>query len=937
MINRLLLTLSIFLFGFISVTYSQALLLSGKIVNNKNEPIPGVTIIITDNKAAAISDVDGRYSLSLLSNKKYELKFSSIGYITKTITDVEVITDKVNELNVMLMDSSRNLDAVVVQSNRSSAKKESIASLISFQKNTSTVASVISAEAIRRSPDKNTSEALKRVPGTSIQEGKYLIVRGLADRYNQAMLNGVLLSSTEPDRKTFSFDIFPAAMIDNIIINKTFAPENPGEWAGGLVQVNTKDIPTTGFFKVEIGTNFNTNTIGKDFYTTPGSPTDWLGFDDGTRALPDGMPTKNAFAQLSPSQKIDFGKQIAADKWSVNPQNSPMSTLGEIFQASGGFKTSVLKKEIGGVIAVTYNRSIRNTYYVNKFYSILDSKAYDNFDYYNNKYSQEVLGGVLANFSIKLNADNRISFKNILNINNANDVTLRTGKDFEANSQYGENIRARELKFRTNTFFNTILSGEHNLKITGTKLNWFGSFNILDQYIPLQRRLQYNQDPTIINAPYLALLSNTYSQKSGSILYSMLSDYIYSAGGDVTQKFRLFSKAQTIKGGYLLQIKDRLYDSRPFAINLPSDNPTLRALDEDHIFSEENFGTEDNKFGFGELAGNQFRYLANSILNAGYLQFDNSFTNWLRVVWGARYENFDQLIGSVRPTDDRYLHTRVGDLLPSMNITFKLNNSNNIRLAGSQTLVRPEFRELSNIAFYDFEVGATFMGSKTLIRTKITNFDLRYENYPRAGEVFTFGIFYKYFANPIELKFNQSGAGSSNTFNYVNATSAKSYGAELEFRKKLDFFQPLRNFTLQGNFSYIYNRVRFENEDLDRPMQGQSPYLINAGLQYDLEKIGLNTTALFNVIGRRILYVGNEEVPAIWEAPRPLLDLQVAKKVLKNKGEFKLNISDILNQTAKFYHDLNNDKKFTNTKVDALALTRKYGTNISITFSYSIK
>ncbi len=937
MYQRLLVTLSVLIFGFFSNAYSQTAQLTGRIVNNKNEPVPGVTIIITGSKASAISDLDGRYVMSLSVNKKYELNFSSIGYITKTITDVEVTEVKVNELNVLMIESSGTLETVVVQSSRSSAKKESIAALISFQKNTNTVASVISAEAIRRSPDKNTGEALKRVPGTSIQDGKYLIVRGLADRYNQAMLNGVLLSSTEPDRKTFSFDIFPAAMIDNIIINKTFAPENPGEWAGGLVQVNTRDIPASGFLKIETGTNFNTNTIGKDFYTTPGSSTDWLGFDNGTRALPVNMPTKNAFAQLSPSQKIDFGKQIAADKWSVNQHNNPMFALGEAFQISGGFKSRLFKKEVGGIIAVTYNRSLRNTYYVNKFFSILDTKAYDNFDYYNNKYSQEVSGGALANFSIKLNNDNRISFKNILNINNTNDVTLRTGKDFEANSQYGENIRARELRFRTNTFFNTILSGEHNIKASGTKLNWYGSFNILDQYIPLQRRIQYNQDPTIADAPYLALLSNTYSQKSGSILYSMLSDYIYSAGGDISQKFKLFSRVQTIKAGYLLQVKDRLYDARPFAINLPSDNPILRALDEDHIFTAENFGTENNKFGFGELSGNQFRYLANSILNAAYLQSDNTFANWLRVVWGVRYENFDQLVGSVRPTDDRYLHTRVGDFLPSMNITFKLNKTNNIRIAGSQTLVRPEFRELSNLAFYDFEVGATFTGSKTLERTKITNFDLRYENYPRAGEVFTAGIFYKHFANPIELKFNQSGAGSSNTFNYVNAASAKSFGAEMEYRKKLDFIHALKNFTLQGNFSYIYNRVIFENEKLDRPMQGQSPYLVNAGLQYDLEKIGLNTTALFNVIGRRILYVGNEEVPAIWEAPRPLLDLQIAKRVLKNKGEIKLNISDILNRTARFYHDMNNDKKFTDNKIDALALTRKYGTNVSLTFSYSIK
>lgn len=935
--QRILFALFVFGFALVSAASAQNFQLSGKIVNSKNEPVSGVSIVVAENKASTISDLEGRFLLNLAVGQKYEIRFTSVGYISKTITDVEVSAGKMKELNVLMTEVSRDMEGVVVKADRSSAKKESIAALISFQKNTNTVASVISAEAIQRSPDKNTGEALKRVPGTSIQEGKYLIVRGLADRYNQAMLNGILLTSTEPDRKTFSFDIFPASMIEHIIINKTFAPENPGEWAGGLVQVNTRDIPSAGFLKLDVGTNFNSATIGKDFYTTPGSATDWLGFDNGTRSLPAQMPAKNAFSQLSAAEKIEFGKQIAANKWTVDLKKNPLFAMGASMQVSGGFKGTLLKKNIGGIFAVTYNRSVRNTFYINKFFSIHNEKAYDNFDYYNNKYSEDILGGVLASFSMKLNARNKISFKNLLNINSADVVTLRSGKDFEANSQIGENIRARELRFRSNTFFNTILSGEHKIGKTGLQLNWYGSFNILDQYVPFQRRLQYNQDPSVANAPYLALLSNTLSQKSGSILYSMLSDYIYTAGGDVSYKFKMLSRNQTIKGGYLLQIKDRLFDTRPFAINLPSDNPTLRALDEEHIFSPENFGTEDDKFGFGGLTGNQFRYLANSILNAGYLQMDNALADWLRVVWGVRYEDFDQLVGSVKTFDDRFLHTRVGDFLPAVNFHFKLNKTNNIRLSGSQTLVRPEFRELSNTAFYDFEVGATFTGSKLLKRTKISNFDLRFENYPRAGEVFTVGVFYKHFENPIELKFNQSGAGSSNTFNYVNAESARSFGAELEFRKKLDFSNLLKNFTVQGNFSYIYNRVKFNNEKTDRPMQGQSPFLINAGLQYDIEKIGLKTTTLFNVIGRRILYVGNEEVPAIWEAPRPLLDFQIAKKILKNKGELKMNISDILNQQAKFYHDLNNDKRFSNSTIDALALVRKYGTSFSVTFSYAIK
>ena len=924
------------MFMFISNSFSQTAKITGKVLSSRNEALVGVSIKIGESvTGGTTSDIEGRYTLTLQAKRKISLEFSAVGYENKVIDDIDVTEGVITQLDVVLNPARSTLSEVTVTAQRSTLRKESINSLLQFQKNTYSVAQVISAEAIRRSPDRNTSEVLKRVPGTSIQEGKYLVVRGLADRYNQAMLNGVLLSSTEPDRKTFSFDIFPAPMIDNIIINSTSLPEYPGEWAGGLVQVNTKDIPSARFFNIQAGTNFNLNSIGKDFYSYKGGKYDWLGFDDGSRALPDNVSTKSTFSKLDEASRNALGKEIAAKSWSVYKNSKPLATLGQSLQASGGFNTKLFNKEFGGIMAVTYNRTLRRLQYNNSFFVINNTTAQPSFAYSNNRYNTEVLEGALANFSIKLNANNKISFKNILNVTTSDYTNLRTGLDFEANSQLGENIRARELGFRANTFFNTSLSGEHNLPSYKVKVNWYGSFNILDQVIPDQRRLQYNQSREVPDAPYLALLSNTLSQRSGSIYYSALSDYNYTAGADIVRSINLFSRKQSIKGGYMLQIKDRLFDAWPFAINLPSDNAAIRKQDEDHIFSAENFGTNDNQLGFNQITGNQYRYMANTILNAGYIQSDNSFTDQLRIVWGVRYENFDQLVGSVRKSDDRFSYSKVGDFLPSFNATYKVTPKSNLRVAGSKTLVRPEFRELTNLAFYDFELGAIITGNKNLQRTNISNLDLRYELYPQGGEIITIGGFYKHFKNPIELQFNQSGVGSS-SFNYVNAHSAKSYGAEIEIRKKLDFLSDrLRGLTLQGNASYIYNRVTFTNQTLDRPMQGQSPYLINAGLLYDMEKIGLNTTILFNQIGRRILFVGNEEVPAIWEAPRPLLDVQISKKVISRKGEIKLNISDLFNQRARYYHDLDQNGKYKAT--DALAIMRNYGTNVTVTFGYTFR
>ncbi|HKP31303.1 MAG TPA: TonB-dependent receptor, partial [Chitinophagaceae bacterium] len=340
-----------------------------------------------------------------------------------------------------------------------------------------------------------------------------------------------------------------------------------------------------------------------------------------------------------------------------------------------------------------------------------------------------------------------------------------------------------------------------------------------------------------------------------------------------------------------------------------------------------------NKFGFDELSGNQFRYIANSILNEAFVQFDNQFSDKFRAVWGVRWENFDQVVGSMKKSDSRHVHTQVNDFLLGLNLTYKATPKNNIRLSASQTVIRPEFRELSTFAFFDFELGATILGNPKLQRTKVTNLDLRYEMYPRAGEVITFGVFYKYFRKPIELYFNQSGVGTSNTFNFINADHATGFGAEFEFRKRLDFADALKNFTLQGNISYIYNRV----SGLNRPMQGQSPYLINFALQYDVEKLGLNTTLLFNQIGRRILYVGNQDVPSIWEAPRPLSDLQIAKKIMNGKGELKMNITDFINKRAYFYHDIDDNKKYVKGSGDAVAINRKYGTSVSFSFAYTLK
>lgn len=913
-----------------SAAFAQKGKIEGKVTDEKTgAALAGVSVSTKSGQKGTFTNIEGRYTLNVDAGK-ITLEFSYNG-ASKIVSDVEVIEGKITIQDVALEQKVKTTDEVVVVS-RTSARKETAASLISFQKSTNTVASVISAESIRRSPDRNTGDVLKRTAGASLQDGRFLVVRGLADRYNQAMLNGVLLTSTEPDRKTFSFDLLPAQIIDNIIVNKAFVPELPGEWAGGLVQVNTKDIPSKNFLNVQLGTSVNTLSTGKTFYKDAvGGKLDWLGIDDGTRALPSNYTTKSSFDILPIAQKIEVGKNMR-NSWVPNQSTaSPNYSV----QLNGGFKGKVFGKTVGGIAGVSYNRNYRHQLLLNRR-SIPDytSGAFgtqSNYD--DNRYNQETVVGAMASASLQFNSLNKIALKSIINVNNGNIVINRTGYDITRGLD--QHTKANEFTFKQTTFFTAQLTGEH-LLMKPLKLQWYGAFNILDAYSPDQRRIWYEKYGT---GDYQAVLA-TLSQQSGSHIYQNLSDYIYTAGGDLAYTYTAWKRKQALKVGYMFQVKDRLFDAQLFGTFLAGNNPQLLSLSPDKLFVRSNYGNGfDNLLSFNSISNRNFRYLANTILNAGFIQSDNQISDKIRTVWGLRFEHYDQLIGSVKKWDPRHTYSKTLDILPGANITYKLNSKTNLRFSVSQTVVRPELRELSKTILYDFELNASVQGSPELKRAKVFNTDIRYEYYPRAGELFTAGLFYKKFKTPIEQMLQEGGGGSS-LFFFENPEKATTYGIELEARKKLDAISALKNFTIQANVSLIKSNVKDTALAINRPLQGQSPYLINAGLMYDLEKYGINATMLFNMIGRRIYLVGDLSAaaasPDVWEAPRPQLDFQIAKKIIHSKGELKLSVSDIMNKRFLFYQNIDPNKNLRYDEwKDAVRFTRKQGTTFSLSFNYN--
>lgn len=911
--------------------FSQTATIEGKVTDSKTgQPLTGVTVSLKNSTRGVSSNNDGRYLILVPDSSAVTLIFS-YNNVIKEVEGIELVQGGLTNQDIELDQVTKTVGEVIVRS-ASTARRESAASVITFQKNTNTVASVISAESIRRSPDKNTGEVLKRLPGASLQEGKFIIVRGLADRYNQAMLNGILLTSTEPDRKTFSFDLIPASVIDNIIVNKAFVPELPGEWAGGLIQVNTKDIPAKEFLNIQIGTGFNTQTVGKPLYRDgQGGKLDWLGIDDGTRSLPGSYTNKSTFGILSKAERTLIGKELR-NSWSPESYQPPLNLS---LQANGGFNSKFFNKTLGGTFGILYSKTNKYQELINRQNNLnASTNTFDTVTYNNDdRYAQDISAGAFGSLTLQFNPRNKVSLRSLVNLNSVNGVTKRLGSDKSRTDE----IIGTEINFEQNTFFTTQVSGDHNI-IRPLKFKWYGAFNILDAYVPDQRRIIYTKT-TGSSDPYRLLISGTTSQSSGSRIYQTLSDYIYTSGGDLAYDFNAYGLKQTVKGGYMLQIKDRMYDAQLFANTLPSSNDSLRLLSPDLVFSPQNFGNGiDNKFGFDAVQGKTYRYMANTILNAGFLQFDNQFSEKFRVVYGLRVEHYDQLVGSVKKFDPRHTYSGVTDYLPGINATCRVNPKTNIRISGSQTIIRPELRELSSLNLYDFELNASVQGKPDLRRTKVSNFDLRYEVYPKAGEVFTAGVFYKYFKDPIEQIFDEGGGGAS-TFSFQNPDMAYSYGAEVELRKKLAFSDATNNFSFQINAAYIKSEVTDSTLNVNRPLQGQSPYIINAGLLYDLEKIGFNATLLFNQIGERIFLVGSIQggagQPNIYEAPRPLLDLQVTKKIIRNKGEVKLNITDIINRTQYFYQNAEGNKTTFQKGTDAYRFTRRFGTTFSATFSYS--
>jgi len=889
--------------------------ISGKILDEKGEPLPGAGIKIVELNRTASTSVDGSFSISA-DPGNYTVEIRYVSYQTRRVTDVIVKSGENTPLNVSMKPASETLAGVVITGGY---KKTSAEGLLARQKNAAEMSNGISAEQIGRTPDKNIGESLKRISGVSTAENKFVIVRGIGERYNAALLDGTPLPSTETQSRNFSFDLIPSGLVDNVVVSKTVTPDMNTSFGGGLIQINTKDIPEGNFMSVAIGSSLNDQTTGKDFYGHQRGKYDYLGFDDGRRSAPDNLLStdpraKGSMTDAELQQRVDDqSRRFKYDNFTLYKNRAPVNqnyqfTIGQLFGLD-----SARGNKIGFTGAVTYRNS-QNTADID---NIRRGKWSDNFNNYGNTYNFNTTWGGLLNIGAQLGA-HRLSLRNTYTRMFDNTLTLTNGYSNDVSNEEilttPPSIREEDDPTFT-TLLQNKLSGQH--QFGKLKLEW----DVARTSVRREEKdlITAERSPQVIDGEQFYLYNaGSFSEPKPSPMsrqYYDNSEKHYSWNMAGTIPFNLGPLRNTLKMGYYGNRKNGGFSWKVLSltVNPATLNPDLKYITVAEMQKPENVGA--NGYMYQLFFMDEF--LGKSRTDAGYLMLDNRLAEKWRLVWGLRGEHYKYTtiknpINGADLGNYTEQHDPAWRWMPSANLTYSVNQDINIRGAWSVSVVRPELLDNSRFLRWDAKLHGTITNSG-LTSTKITSYDLRGEWFPALGEVISIGGFYKHFDKPVEL--NQA-AGANVYFLLSNSDWAKVFGLELEFRKKLDFLSDadwVKNLTLFGNLTLQRSKVQGRDKFIDpatkeetfviqtlvRPMYGQSPYLVNAGIQYQESRFGVNL--MFNKSGRKTYIVSHLADLIDYEMPRSQIDAQLSYKWLKNKMQVKLNAGNLFNKAASIY------------------------------------
>ncbi|MFM8771933.1 MAG: TonB-dependent receptor domain-containing protein [Candidatus Kapaibacterium sp.] len=915
------LLLAILMATSFSAVMAQNGVIEGKVSDaTTGEVLRQATVAVVNAKRGSYTDTKGAYRIKKLDAGTYSLKVTYVGYDAKIVEGVQVTPDGITTLDILLQPTVQSGKEIVISATRIN---DNAAALLLQRKNAAQVSDGVGREEMSKLPDSDAGQALKRVSGVTLLDGKYVYVRGVSDRYSNTTLNGAALTSTEPDRKAFAFDMFPTELLENANVVKSFTPDLPGNFAGGLVQLNTVDFPSSTGLKVSASQGFNDFVTFKDnaFFQTGNVAGDNFAMGATGRSIPVGFPQNRLeMNQLLRDVRSGNADAIAKmDGFGKDFNNVNWASTASTATPNGGLSltyTNIIPiddaQEVGFVASANYGTSWQNNVITRA--GVLSNPEDFLFKFDGVQSTRSVSWGGLFNIAYRVGSGGRISFKNAYNRSADFENVALSGTNF-AQSQAQ---RLFSFQYVEKQLYSGALTGEHNLSALGNSLvDWKLGYSNSTRSEPDFRRLQFLRDAFDPNQPYTAAfdLSPQGAGSRAGRFFSELDDHAISGSVNVTVPVTTSIK---VKFGSLFENRSRTFNARSLTIVQGAENDISGNLtitdaekypDLGKFFADSNFSVERQRLSYSEDSKLSDQYDALENLVAGYLMVDLPFEIAGldgRLVTGARVEKNIQLLNSFTVTDDRVnVYRDLVDILPAFNLILRPLDNLNIRTSASQTLARPSLREFAPFQFYDFGMQATVSGNPNLVRALIKNYDLRVEYFPSSGEVLSASFFYKRFDNAIEeTLFPQQ---SELVRSYANASGpANNLGVEIELRKSLGFIgSSMRDFMFSLNAAFIDSRIVVQQAGVDdeRSMWGQSPYTINTTLSYFNPSTRTAVTLAYNTYGRRIIQVNLVGVfqgdPHVYELPRHVVDFSVIQPI-GNALELKLSIRDLLNQPLKW-------------------------------------
>ncbi len=793
--------------------------------------------------------------------------------------------------------------------------------------------------------------AVQKLPAVTLKGGEFAYIRGLGERYSQTLFNGSSIPSPEPDKRVVPLSLFPAGLLEKIVITKTYSPDTPGEFSGGSVQIHSKGIPDEPFLKFGLGLKYNSLSTLKDFETYEGGNYDTLTFNDNTRKLPSEIPNNivRVGDRFSAQDVQEFGRSFN-NIWNVETMTAPPAhkldlTFGDSYSVGDIGKVGIL----GAVNwSNTYSVITDEKYRILKNFGTIenpDPRVFNDFNLDTYKFTSEL--STMLNFTYEMSETQKVGIRNFYTRAMDDRVRFQTGLD----GQQGREIRVVNFRNIERSLLSSQLFGEH-LLVGDIYVNWRTSYSLSQRDEPDRRSVRYD----LFDGETEFELVNV--SDSGSRDFYQLDENIFDGGLDIAiplpwidpdPEWDELEPDQKFKFGGAYVVRDRDFDSRRFRY-IPSSiagnpidedgNVIDQTADPESIFRATNI----NPSGFilTETTRSTDNYQAEQLLLAGYglIDFD-IIPDLLRLEAGIRYEKSVQEVTTFElfgnPPQEVVADLDEGDFLPAFNLTYNLAEKHLLRLAGSRTVSRPEFRELAEFQFNDVVSGFVAKGNKDLERATILNADLRWEWFPNPGELISTSLFFKRFDSPIEKVIIPTGSAIITSWD--NADTADLYGFEIEIRKSLGFLNqwfvlgPNENESILDDFNFIANFAWIESEveinegglgnqtNNNRPLEGQPDYVLNIGMLYDNRDLGLTVALFANTFGESISQVGAFGLPDEKEQPRWSLDLSISKKF--GPASLKLSAQNLL------------DDEFTYEQGGANTIEYKKGISVGLSYSYT--